>query len=61
MIDLIIGQAPTIATIFFFLTFCYVIFSVFKKGNNKKFDEYSKIPFKEEELLIEKPETKAKK
>ncbi len=49
MIDLIISQAPTIATIFFFLTFCYVIFSVFKKGSGKKFDEYSKIPFKEEE------------
>ena len=49
MIDLLISNAPTIATVFFFLTFCYIIFSVFKKDNSKKFDEYSKIPFKEEE------------
>lgn len=49
MIDFIISQAPIIATLFFFLTFCYVIFSVFKKGTNKKFDKYSQIPFKEKD------------
>jgi cbb3-type cytochrome oxidase subunit 3 len=60
MIDLFIKQAPTIGTLFFFFTFCYVIFSVFKKGSKKKFDEYSQIPFEEEEMLIEK-KTKPKK
>ncbi|MBU6339396.1 MAG: CcoQ/FixQ family Cbb3-type cytochrome c oxidase assembly chaperone [Rickettsiales bacterium] len=61
MIDFITSQAPTIATLFFFLTFCYVIFSVFKKGTSKKFDKYSQIPFKEREILMEKPKTKSKK
>lgn len=60
MIDLFIKHAPTIGTLFFFFTFCYVIFSVFKKGSKKKFDEYSQIPFEEEEMLIER-KTKPKK
>lgn len=51
MIDLFIKQAPTIATLFFFVIFCYVIFSVFRKGTKKKFDEYAKIPFDEEEAV----------
>ncbi len=40
-------NAATIATIFFFSTFCYVIFIAFKKSNKKKFDQYSKIPLKD--------------
>lgn len=40
--------APTIATIFFFLTFCYIIYAVFKKGTTKKFDKYSQIPLKDD-------------
>lgn len=44
MIDIFIKYAPTIGTIFFFLTFCYVVFSVFKKDAKKKFDKYSQIP-----------------
>lgn len=44
MMDLFISNAPTIATLFFFLTFCYIVFSVFKKNTKKKFDKYSKIP-----------------
>jgi cbb3-type cytochrome oxidase subunit 3 len=47
MIEAIIANAATIATVFFFLVFCYVIYSVFKKGTNKKFDKYSKIPLKD--------------
>lgn len=43
-----VKYAPTIATIFFFLTFCYIIYSVFRKGTNKKFEEYSKIPLKKD-------------
>lgn len=39
--------APTIATIFFFVTFCYIVYAVFKKGSKKKFDKYSEIPFKD--------------
>lgn len=41
------SHAPAVATIFFFLFFCYVVYSVFKKGKEKTFDEYAKIPFKE--------------
>ncbi len=41
------NHTPAIATIFFFLFFCYVVYSVFKKGKEKTFDEYAKIPFKE--------------
>ncbi len=44
MLETFIHLAPTIATIFFFLAFCYVIFAVFKKDTKKKFDKYSKIP-----------------
>lgn len=40
--------APTIATIFFFLTFCYIIYAVFKKGTKTKFDKYSKIPLNDD-------------
>ncbi len=47
IIDFIIKNSPTIATIFFFTTFCYIIYSVFKKGTKKKFDKYSKIPLKD--------------
>lgn len=43
-----IAYAPTIATVFFFLTFCYIIYSVFKKGTKKKFDKYSKIPLEKD-------------
>ena len=53
MIDLLIANAPTIATIFFFLTFCYIIFGVFKKGAKQKFDKYSEIPLKDKENLSE--------
>ncbi len=49
MIESFIKLAPTIGTIFFFLIFCYVIYSVFKKGTKKKFDQYSKIPLKDDE------------
>ncbi|MBM3579859.1 MAG: cbb3-type cytochrome c oxidase subunit 3 [Alphaproteobacteria bacterium] len=44
MIETAISLAPTIATIFFFLAFCYVIYAVCKKGSTKKFNQYSKIP-----------------
>ena len=44
MISTLIQLAPTIATILFFLIFCYVTYAVFKKGTKKKFDKYSKIP-----------------
>ncbi len=47
----LIENAATIATVFFFLTFCYVIYSVFKKGTNKKFNQYSKIPLEDKDKL----------
>jgi cbb3-type cytochrome oxidase subunit 3 len=43
------NNAPTIATIFFILFFLNVVYSVFKKGQSKKFENYAKIPFKDEE------------
>jgi cbb3-type cytochrome oxidase subunit 3 len=43
------NNAPTIATIFFILFFLQVVYSVFKKGQSKKFEDYAKIPFKDEE------------
>ncbi|NBV05704.1 MAG: CcoQ/FixQ family Cbb3-type cytochrome c oxidase assembly chaperone [Proteobacteria bacterium] len=47
MINTVVHYAPTIATIFFFLVFCYIIYSVFKKGSKKKFDKFSKIPLQD--------------
>jgi cbb3-type cytochrome oxidase subunit 3 len=47
MIELLSKYGPIISTIFFFLAFCYIIYSVFKKGSKQKFDKYSKIPLKE--------------
>jgi len=62
MIDLLIKQAPTIATLFFFIFFCYIVLSVFRKGNKKKFDEYAQIPLDEEfnEQEVAKKESKKK-
>lgn len=42
--DFIINNAATIATIFFFTTFCYAIFYAFSKKNKKQFEELAKIP-----------------
>jgi cbb3-type cytochrome oxidase subunit 3 len=49
MTEAFIHYAPTIATVFFFLIFCYVIYTVFKKGTKKKFDKYSQIPLKDKD------------
>ncbi len=49
MIESLIENAPTIATVFFFVAFCYIVFSVFKKNTKKKFDKYSQIPLKDHE------------
>ena len=48
MIESLIGISPTIGTILFFGFFCYVVYSVFKKGAKKKLDEYSNIPLNDE-------------
>lgn len=42
-----VDYAPTVATVFFFLVFCYIVYAVFKKGTTKKFDKYSKIPLED--------------
>jgi len=47
MKEFLFQSAPTIATVFFFLTFCYIVFSVFKKGSKKNFDKYSQIPLQD--------------
>ncbi len=49
MKEFFIINSPTIGTVFFFAVFCYVIYSVFKKGSAKKFDQFSKIPFKDKD------------
>ena len=49
MLEFIARNAATIATLFFFATFCYVIYYSFKKGNKKKFDEMAKIPLQEKD------------
>jgi cbb3-type cytochrome oxidase subunit 3 len=48
MMESLIQLAPSIATVFFFLVFCYVIYATFKKGTKKKFDKFSQIPLKDE-------------
>jgi len=47
MLDFIVNNAATIATIFFFGVFCYVVYSVFKKGAKKEFEKFSKIPMED--------------
>ncbi len=47
MIENLIHFAPTIATIFFFIVFCYVIYVAFKKENKKKFEKFSQIPLRD--------------
>lgn len=49
MVDFIFANAPTIATLFFFIIFCYIVFTVFQKNSKKKFDNYSKIPLQDDE------------
>lgn len=48
MIESLIGISPIFGTILFFIFFCYIFYSVFKKGAKKKLDEYSNIPLKDE-------------
>ena len=47
------NNAPTIATIFFILFFLNVVYSVFKKGQSEKFNDYAKIPLNDKEKSIE--------
>ena len=57
------NNGSTIATVFFFLFFCSAVYSVFKKGQEKKFDDYAKIPLNDKEKSnekIEKNEQKSK-
>lgn len=42
------NNITTLATIFFFIFFCYVVYSVFKKGQEDKFNKYSNIPLNDE-------------
>ncbi len=42
------NHTPTLSTIFFFIFFCYVVYSVFKKGQEDKFNKYSNIPLNDE-------------
>ncbi len=48
------NNGSTIATIFFFLFFCSAVYSVFKKGEGKKFEDYAKIPLNDKEKSVEK-------
>lgn len=59
MFEFIKTNAAACATVFFFLFFCSVVYSVFKKGQRKKFEDYSKIPMNDE--FIENGKKSAKK
>jgi cbb3-type cytochrome oxidase subunit 3 len=48
MIEFLIKNAPTIATVGFFSAFCLILISVFRKKNKKKFDESARIPLDDE-------------
>jgi cbb3-type cytochrome oxidase subunit 3 len=47
------NNGSTIATVFFFLFFCSAVYSVFKKGQEKKFDDYAKIPLNDKEKSVD--------
>lgn len=49
MIEFLIKNAPTIATVGFFVAFCLIAFQTLRKKNKKKIEDYSKIPFKDGE------------
>jgi cbb3-type cytochrome oxidase subunit 3 len=54
------NQGATISTVLFFLIFCYVIFSVLRKGQKQKFNHYSQIPLNDEDFQNNaKPKKKA--
>lgn len=46
--DFLFTYAPIIGLIFFISIFCVVLFVAFRPKNKKKFQDYSKIPFKDE-------------
>ncbi|MES2677444.1 MAG: cbb3-type cytochrome c oxidase subunit 3 [Pseudomonadota bacterium] len=48
MIDFIVKNSPIIGLIFFVTVFCIVVIVVALPKNKKKFQDYSKIPFKDE-------------
>ena len=47
MLDFIITNAATIATLVFFIVFLYVTFFAFRKKNKEKFNDFAKIPLKD--------------
>lgn len=50
MIDFIIKNAAIIGLLFFFTLFCgIVIYVLFVPGGKKKFNNYAKIPFKDQD------------
>ena len=49
MVKFIIDNIPTLATIGFAVGFCYIIYTTLCKKNKKKFENYSKIPLKDED------------
>lgn len=49
ILDIFIAYAPTIATIFFSLSFCYIIFFTLNKKNKKRFEDDANIPFKDKQ------------
>lgn len=49
MLRFLIDNAAIISTIGFFIAFCFIIFFVLQKKNQKKFEDYSKIPLKDKD------------
>ncbi len=49
MIDFIIKNSPIIGLLFFITVFCVVAINLLLPKNKKKYQDYSKIPFKDEQ------------
>jgi len=48
IINFIVKNSPIIGLLFFIAVFCVVIITLLLPKNKKKFQDYSKIPFKDE-------------
>lgn len=49
MIEFLVKYSPVIGLLFFFITFCAIIFILFRPKAKNKFKDYANIPFKEDE------------
>ncbi len=48
IINFLVTNSPTIGLVFFVSVFCVILFITLRPKNKKKYQDYSKIPFKDE-------------